>query len=191
MPWWTWYWCCLSCLSCLSCCRRRRNRQPNRERRGRLRHGHPLGRGLRGAHVAKRLPRRERVLLLQHAPYRRRPRPQRQQLDSPVDPTRELLASRPTLGHTPFYYHASRPIPPRPQTQRAIELEPTYCIQVVMACLPAGHRRLRSSINREGTPPSSSRASTTSGYSSGASGSSHCGSSSPLLSSSFPSSTAG
>jgi hypothetical protein len=35
-----------------------------------------------------------------------------------------------------------------------------------MTCLPAGQHRHRSSINREGTPPSSSSASTTSGYSS-------------------------
>jgi len=35
-----------------------------------------------------------------------------------------------------------------------------------MACLPAGHRRHRSSINREGTPPFSSTPSTTFGYSS-------------------------
>ena len=113
-----------------------RHRQPHRERRGRLRHRHPTRRCLSGAHIPERLARRERELPLQRPPHSRWPRPHHKQLRRPVDPTRELVASRPSLGHTPFYYHPSRPIPPRHQPQRTVELEPTYCIQFAMAVPP-------------------------------------------------------
>jgi hypothetical protein len=134
-----------------------RHRQPHRERRGRLRHRHPTGRRLSGAQIPKRLPRRQRELPLQGLPHSRWPNPHHKQLRRPVDPVRELVASRPSFRHPPFYYHPSRPIPPRHQPQRTVELEPTYCIQFVMRSL-RGQRSRPAAQRRRGRRPRPVRA---------------------------------
>ncbi len=100
---------------------------------------------------------------------RSRARPLRTTSRCPSSSTSSLKRSTYASASTRSAAAIIRRAPSRASSSSAIVISslpsPTGSLRTsCMACLPAGHRRLRSFVNREGTPPSSSSPSTTFGY---------------------------
>ena len=70
-------------------------------------------------------------------PDRVRRRPIHEQRHRPVDTNRVLVGERSATSHQTLEYHASRPIPPGPPLNRALELEVCDCVGAVVSPLLA------------------------------------------------------